>query len=291
MSAENDDFYLPIRYLFNETLIRDLVIFCFLFLLVVTQVWENITLLLFPLVTFGFSIFFRIINVNKWRTKFDNPTIVYNPMGLEKKHANRLTFSALFQLILLFWLGAESLYNPHIIDRYFPYFNWLFVFLYTFGFFWIFIDLWEHTKIEIIFDGIDNPNTKNHESVISYLKIKNFKLILLINFLLFIFFNIINSVVVFTLDKNPFLGVQLNLPGTGSGGSDPIVISFILYFIFIISPLVASISLFVNYRDVNSFNRNDLEKVLKPLSKDTQLIIIENLKILNNKIKDQLNFE
>ena len=116
-------------------------------------------------------------------------------------------------------------------------------------------------------------------------------MILIINFLVFIILNILNSVLVFTLDQNPLFGVQLNLPGTGSGGSDPLVVSFLLYLIFIISPLVASFSLFFNYRDVNSFSKNELEKVLKPLSKDTQIIIIENLKTLNNKIREQLNFE
>lgn len=291
MSEDSDNFYLTIRDLINESLIRDVVIFSFLFLLVITQVWENITLLLFPLITFGFSIFFRIINVNKWRTKFDNPTVVYNPLGLEKKHANRLFFSALFQLILIFWLGAESLYNPHIIDKYFPYFNWLFTFFYTFGFFWIFIDLWEHTKLEIIFGGNEKKDAKTHESVVSYLKIKQFRVILIINFLIFLVLNIINSILILTLDQDLLLGVQLNLPGTGSGGSDPLVVSSLLYIIFIISPLIAGISLLFNYRDVNLFSKKDLDEVLKPLPKDTQMVILENLKVLNNKTRDQLNIE
>ncbi|MBY8989844.1 MAG: hypothetical protein KGD58_03740 [Candidatus Lokiarchaeota archaeon] len=291
MSEDSDKFYLTIRDLINETVIRDIVIFSFLFLLVITQVWENITLLLFPLITLGFSIFFRIININKWRTKFDNPSVVYNPLGLEKRHANRLFFSALFQLILIFWLGAESLYNPHIIDRYFPYFNWLFIFLYTFGFFWIFIDLWENTKLEIIFGGNDKKPIKDHESVISYLKIKHFKLILITNLLIFLVLNIVNSILILTLDQDPLLGVQLNLPGTGSAGSDPLVVSFLLYLIFIISPATAGISLFFNNREVNLFNKKDLDNVLKPLPKDTQMVILENLKVLNNKIRNQLNIE
>ncbi|MFX1278666.1 MAG: hypothetical protein ACFFA3_04565 [Promethearchaeota archaeon] len=289
MSEDNNNLYLPIRDLINETLIRDLVLFFFLFLLVITQVWENITLLVFPLITLSFSIFFRIININKWRTKFDNPSLVYNPFGLEKKHANRLFFSSLFQLILIFWLGAESLYNPHIINRYFYYFNFLFVFIYTFGFLWIFVDIWEHTKIEIIFDKIDNPNTENHESVISYLKIKNFRLIVIINFVIFISLNVLNSIPIFSFD--PKVGIQLNLPGTGSAGSEPLVIGFLLYIILIVSPLIAVISLFLNYRDINSFSSNDLKKTLKPLSNDNQKIILENLKKLNKKIRDQLNIE
>ena len=135
MSEDNNNFYLSIKDLINETLVRDLIIFSFLFLLVITQVWENISLLLFPIITFAFSIFFRIVNTNKWRTEFEERPIIYNPIGLEKKHANRLFFSALFQLILLFLIVSESLYNPHIVDQYFLYFNWLFFFYTLSGFF------------------------------------------------------------------------------------------------------------------------------------------------------------
>jgi len=291
MSEDSDNFYLTIRDLINETLIRDLVIFSFLFLLVITQVWENITLLLFPLVTFAFSIFFRIININKWRTEFENPTIAYNPLGLEKKHANRLFFTALFQLILIFWLGAESLYNPHIIDSYFPYFNGLFIFLYTFGYFWIFIDLWKHSRIDIIFGGIKIKETKTRDSILSYLKIKHFRLIVLVNFSIFIVLNILNFILILTLGQNPLFKVNLNLPGTGSAGSDPLAISSIIYLIFIISPLFACISLILNYREVNDFSRKDLEQILKPLPKGIQIVILENLKALNNKTRDQLNIE
>lgn len=291
MSEDNNNFYLTIKDLFNETLIRDLVIFSFLFLLVITQIWENITLLLFPLVTFAFSIFFRIININKWRTEFKDPIIVYNPLGLEKKHANRLFFTALFQLILIFWLGAESLYNPHIIDGYFLYFNTIFIFLYTFSYFWIFVDLWKHSKIETIFDGLNHKENKALDSILSYLNIKHFRLIVIINFSIFIVLNILNFILILTLNQIPFLKIQLNLPGTGSAGSDPLAISSIIYLIFIISPLFAGISLVLNYREVNNFSRKDLEKILKPLPNDIQIVIIENLKALNNKIRDQLNIE
>lgn len=291
MSEDNNNFYLTIKNLINETLIRDLVIFGFLFILIITQVWEDITLLLFPLVTFAFSIFFRIININKWRTEFENPVIIYNPLGLEKKHANRLYFTAIFQLILIFWLGAESLYNPHIVDNIFPYFNLLFIFLYTFGYFWIFIDLWEHSRIKIIFNGIINKETTNLDSILSYLKIKHFRLIVIINFSIFIILNILNSILILTLDQNPLFTVQLNLPGTGSAGSDPLAISFIFYLIFIISPLFSVISLILNYRKVNDFNSKDLEKILKQFPNNIQIVILENLKALNNKIRDQLNIE
>ena len=287
----NNNFYLSIKDLINETLGRDLIIFSFLFLLVITQVWENISLLLFPLISFAFSVFFRIVNTNKWRTEFEERPIIYNPIGLEKKHANRLFFSALFQLILLFWIGAESLYNPHIVDQYFLYFNLLFIFLYTFGFFWIFIDLWKHSKVEIILSGINKENPKTYDSVISFLKIKNFRLIALINLSVFIALNILNSILTITSNQDPLFRIQLNLPGTGSGGSYPMTTSSLIYFILLISPLFAVISLILTYRDVNNFSKEELDKILEPLPKNIQIIIIEHLKALDKKIKDQLNIE
>ncbi len=287
----NNDFYLSIKDLINEALVRDLIIFSFLFLLVITQVWENISLLLFPLISFAFSVFFRIVNTNKWRTEFEERPIIYNPIGLEKKHANRLFFSALFQLILLFWIGAESLYNPHIVDQYFSYFNGLFIFLYTFGFFWIFVDLWKHSKVEIILSRITRENPKTYDSIVSFLKIKNFRLIALINLFVFIALNILNSILIITSNQDPLFRIQLNLPGTGSGGSDPMTTSSLIYFILLISPLFAVISLILTYRDVNDFSREKLDKVLEPLPKNIQMIIIEHLKALDKKIKAQLNIE
>jgi len=291
MSEDNNNFYLTIKDLINEPLGRDLIIFSFLFLLVITQIWENISLLLYPLITFAFSIFFRIVNTNKWRTEFEERPIIYNPIGLEKKHANRLFFTALFQLILIFWIGAESLYNPHIVDDYFPYFNWLFIFLYTFGFFWIFVDLWKHSKVEIILRGINKDNPKTHDSIVSFLKLKNFRIIALINLFVFIALNLLNSILIITSNQNSLFRIQLNLPGTGSGGSDPMKISSFIYFILFISPLSAVISLIITYRDVNNFSREKLDKLREPLPKNIQIIIIEHLKALDKKIKDQLNIE
>jgi hypothetical protein len=291
MSEDNNNFYISIKDLFNETIIRDLIIFSFLFLLIITQVWEDISLLLFPLITFAFSIFFRIVNTNKWRTEFEKRPIIYNPIGLEKKHANRLFFTALFQLILLFWIGAESLYNPHIVDQYFPYFNGLFIFLYTFGFFWIFVDLWKYSRVEINLNEINKENPKTYNSIVSYLRLKNFKLIAIINFFIFIALNILNFILIISLNQNTIFIIHLNLPGTGSGGSDPMTNSTLIYFILLISPLFAVISLIFTYRDVSNFNKDRLEQILKPLPKNIQIVIIEHLKALDNKIKDQLNIE
>ena len=68
-------------------------------------------------------------------------------------------------------------------------------------------------------------------------------------------------------------------------------ISSLIYFILLISPLSAIISLIITYRDVNNFSKEELDKILKPLPKNSQIIIIGHLKALDKKIKDQLNIE
>ena len=300
MSEDNiDEFFLPIRDLVKESLLRDVLIFTFIFILINTQGWNNIFILLFPLITFGFSLFFKIINTNKWRTEFENTPIIYNPLGLERKHASRLFFSALFQLILIFWLGAESLYNPHLVEGYYLSFSLLFFFCFSFGFFWIFIDLWKYSRIEIIPDEIPKEKTPGYKSnysinrnnVLSFLNVKNLRIISIVNFLGFIILNIINLILTFLLLIDPSLGLPLNLPGTGSMGSEPMKITALFHIVLILSPLLTIVSLILNYRDINKINQDNLDKIIKTLPLNIQIKIIENLKALNNKIRDQLQIE
>ena len=293
------EFFLPIRYLINESLIRDVIIFTFIFILINTQGWDDIFLLIFPLITFGFSLFFRIINTNKWRTEFENSHIIYNPLGLERKHANRLFFSALFQLILVFWIGAESLYHPHLVEGYFIYFSLLFFFLFSFGFFWIFIDLWKYSRIEIISEENLNKLSLAHTSihsingmnVLSFLNINKFRIISILNFLVFIILNIISSLIAILIINNPSLGIPINLPGTGNMGSEPLKISAVFHALLFISPLLTIMSLILTYREVNKISQENLDKIIKTFPQNVQIQIIENFKALNDKIKDQLKIE
>ena len=157
--SENN--YISSRELISESLIRDVILFLFLFLLVLAQDWDNIFLLLFPLIMFSFAVFFKILYTIKNSAKLDNSYIIYNPLGSEKVYSHRLNFCALLQLLLLFWFGAESLYHPQLIGNYFIYFISIFIFLYTFGFNWIFFDLWEYSKIEILTEENSKGNLQN----------------------------------------------------------------------------------------------------------------------------------
>jgi len=295
----NENYFLSFIDIINESLIRDFILFSFLFILVITQVWDSIFLLVFPLITFSFSLFFRVINTNKWRTEFDNSPLIYNPLGLEKKHANRLFFSTLIQLLLLFWIGSESLYHPHLITEYIPYFTILFVFSYTFGFFWIFLDFWKYSKIEIITKSKNLKSSQDIEKkfspdlskVISFLKVKEFMIISIVNLSVFIVLNLVNLISMILIQNNFPLRLELNLPGTRSQGSFPITLPLSFYGFLIISPMLTSIFLIFNYKFINIINIEKLREILEPLPKTIQIKVFENLKTLNKKIEEQLKIE
>ncbi len=276
----------PWKKFISESLIRDIVLFTFLFLLVIAQDWDNILFLLFPLISFSFALFFKIIDTYKSKNIVN---IIYNPLGLEKNHSNRLNFCALLQLILLFWFGAESLYHPQLVDDYYIYFVSIFIFFYTFGFFWIFIDLWKYSRIEIISEGIDHRETQklsnNFELVVSFLKIKHFKIISILSLLVFV---ILNSLNIFFALYTVLPVIKYNLPGTGIEDSDPINISIIIYGTFIAPPICAIIFLYLSYRDINDINQEKLNEVLKDLPQNIRTRITENLKALNKKLNKNL---
>ena len=296
---EKNNHYLSFKEIITESIIRDLVLFTLLFLFVATQNWDNILLVLFPLITFTFSLFFRIISSSKHRTGFQNSYIIYNPLGLEKRNANRLFFSAILQLTLIFWFGAESLYNPHLVEGYLAYFLGFFIFFYTFGFFLIFIDLWKYSKIEIITTKLDDSMTKQNEiefaadlnNVVAFLNLKYYKLISFINIFTFLILNSTNVISLFLIENIPVLGFQLSLPGSGNVELGSISVSYIFYGILVIPPFLSVAIFFLNYKKINLFNFEKLNEILEPLPKNLQIKIVESLKSLNRKMKEKLSME
>jgi len=294
MSEEN---YLTLRKLLNENLLMELILFLLLFFLILTQEWSNILLMILPLISFGFSMVLEMIGVNKWRLQSKDSPIRYNPLGSEKKIASRLYYTSIIQLVLLFWLGAESLYRPQMINFYSLIFISLYVFTYTFGYYWIFIDLWKYAKISIMFNqsDIEGINVdiksikKEYNQVLSDLKLKNFKLISIGSLIVFLALNLINiSFILMQLGGN-FIGIVFVLPGTGVESSGPITIPLFIFVIIILSPLLSIIFLIFSYKDINNINNKTIHKIIAPLPEDVQTTIIKNLKFLNKKFREAMN--
>ncbi|NVM44001.1 MAG: hypothetical protein HWN79_03700 [Candidatus Lokiarchaeota archaeon] len=286
MSENNsNEVFLRVREIINETLLRDVFIFVVFYLFILSQSWTNIFLLLFPIITFSFSFFFRIINSNKHRYILVTDLITYNPLGLERKHANRLNFATLVQLILLFWIGAESFYHPQLIETYDLFFNIFFFLFFTFGFYWIFIDIWKYAKIAISLKKINTNKT------LSFLNIRLFRLISIANLITFLLLNILNIFFGLLIDNNILSGFAYYLPGTGIENSSPLFVS-IMPFIFIwMSPLIASVLFSLIYKDLNSITPADLVRSFKELPEEVRKQLIDNFAKINTKFKHDLDTE
>lgn len=275
--------YLKLREVFNETLLRDLIIFISLYLFIISQNWQNLFLLSFPMISFAFSLFFRIININKNKIYTLNSQLSYNPLGSEKRHANRLNFISLFQLILVFWLGAESIYHPQLINEYNFYFNCLFAFIYAFGFYWMFIDIWKNCNIVVNVSSEDHSTEETNNIILSSLKYRKFKFLTLSNFLLFLILNLMNITLQFLIEVNFMYGIEVYLPGTGIEGSKPLIFAFTIFIILVIFPLISIISLIAAYKDIIRLNKFELIPILKALPEENRLRVINNLKKINTK--------
>ncbi|TFG06725.1 MAG: hypothetical protein EU539_06850 [Promethearchaeota archaeon] len=282
----------------SESFLRDLIIFTLIFILIVAQGWDDVTFLLFPLITFGFSIFFKILDINKSRILLDDTTLLYNPLGSEKIIYHRLFFCTLIQSILLFWFGAESLYHPQLIDDFYMLFIFIYLFFYTFSFYYIFIDVWKYCRIELRLNDSETSisnnyqiDQKNFDNVISFLKMKSFKITSIINLLVFVTLNTLNIIFTILIINNMTLGIKINLPGTGFEGSEPIYVSFFMYFAMIIPPIMAIIFLKKIYNDINDYDTEKLNYLLKSLPKSSQNNILRTISMLNNKLKNKVRME
>ena len=291
--VENDE-YLSIRELFSERTLRDLILFFSLVVFIISQEWESILLLLFPLFTFSYSVFFRLLDENKWRTKFHNSPIVYSPLGSERKHANRFIFSALLLSIFLFWFGAESMYHPQLIENYSLFFLLLFFFIYTFTYFWIFIDLWKYCRIKIEVKKEIGPEVKNIEQyshLFQVLRMNVFKRIIYFSLFTFLALNILNLILTLFLYNGIMSGFNFYLPGTGLEGSEPLTLQFFVYILLIIPPIISVLLLVMVYKDINRIEIDKLKEVINRIPEKLRLILLEQIKILNNKLIQDLDRE
>ena len=181
------------------------------------------------------------------------------------------------------------------MDNYYIYFISLFIFIYTFGFYWIFIDLWKYSRIEILVEGI-NPNenqkiSRDLENIISILKMKNFKIISFINFFVFITLNLLNLLIALLIFYEIMPGVAINLPGTYIENSEPMILPIIIYGIIFISPLITIIFFWLSSRDIKDIDSKKFNTVIGSLSPDVKNQIIDNIQGLNKKLKQKLRLE
>lgn len=280
---------LLLREVLNEALLRDLFLFIILYIFILAQGWGSLLLLLYPIISFSFALFFRIIGTNKKRLIDDNNLVYYNPMGIENKNANRLVFVSQLQLILLFWIGAESIYHPQLIDDFSLYFNIAYFLIYSFGFFWIFIGIWSNCKIVVDLNELEETNLEEKKQVISELKFNRIKFISYLNIFVFVLLNLINAIFILLIDLGINISFTEILPGTGIEDSEPLYLPYSVLLILISFPLIAGILTKVVYDEVSCLSKAEVISKINSLPAEIQTQIIENLKSINRKsLKERL---
>ncbi len=286
---KSDQPQLLLREVLNETILRDVLLFILLYLFMLTQNWDNLLLLLFPIISFSFALFFRIIGTNKHRI-FDKENLIsYNPLGAENKNADRLVFISLLELILLFWIGAESLYHPQLVDDFGFYFSLIYFLLYSFGFFWIFFNIWNKCKIMINLSDLENNDTVDKKLLITELGLNKIKLISYLNISIFITFNLINTILTILVFSGVEIGFPSQLPGTGIEDSQPLFLSYSVWIILIAFPIASIFFLLSIYRDVNSFSEIEFKSKINSLPTEVKEKIIKRLRSINQKLNNFSN--
>jgi len=260
---------LSLREALNEGLIRDTILFLSAFLFVISQEWNNVLLLIFPVICFAFSLFFKIIATNRYRL-IQVSDLSYYPLGSEKRNSSRLFFASMFLLILTLWMGYESYLTPQLIDNFFLSFSILFILIYTFAFLWIFIDIWKYAIIKVKFE--------NKKITFSMLDKKFYLRIIFSEFLIFLILNLLN--LFFTLCANSdFFSI---FPGLKSGEFDLTYLYALYFIILIITPILAIINLTMIYRHLHYHNRKNIKANFETYPEEVQKRILSHL---NQKLK------
>ena len=278
---------LSLREVLNEYLIRDTLVFILFYLFILAQDWDSLLLLFFPIVSFSFALFFRIIGTNKKRLNIKKDLIHYNPIGIESTHADRFVFVSLIQLILLIWIGGESLYHPQLIDNLSFYFIIAFSLIYSLAFFWIFIGIWNYCKFVIDLNKLDQNDYKPDKITISELSFHKIRLISYLNLTLFIILNLLNILFIILALNGLDLDFPYNLPGTGIESSQPLYLPYTILIILFVFPIITIIFLWLIYMDINSFSEIDFKSKISNLPNEMQDQIIENLKTINTKLYEK----
>ncbi len=290
-----DDNYFPLRKFFNEGLLKDLALFSLIFLLVLSQEGQDLLLIVFPLVTFIISLFFRFVGTNK--TKLGQSSeikITYRPLGSELQNANRLFYCTMIQLILLFWIGAESLYRPQLLEPFSLVFMGVYIFAYSFGFYWIFIDLWKCANITLYTKNAIRTNQETSlkekgsevKIFLKTLKVKMFRFMTLGTLLIFCFLNLLNLVFILISIGGNSLGLKISLPGTTAGISSSLIVPYSAIVCLIVSPLVTTIVLISIYKDISAISDDKLNEIISPFPELIQEEIRQKLQSIQNKSRD-----
>ncbi|MHA1339575.1 MAG: hypothetical protein ACTSRZ_05340 [Promethearchaeota archaeon] len=167
MKKEKFSFANTLKILFrDESFVQSFVIMIFMFLLIIFEIWDDYTLILFPLVTFGLFLYVETLRTLNREINSKQKILKVQPFGDYNVMSNRIKFCLYMQLIIVLFIGAESLYHPQLIDNHFIFYVITLGVLYIFGAYYPFYNLGLFSKIELATDiFFSQPIDLNLESL------------------------------------------------------------------------------------------------------------------------------
>lgn len=288
----------------DEKFLRSSLVFLVFYIFILLQKWRSILFLLVPLITYVLFVFFKGIDILKNRTQVQQFNIKFNPIGNEKIIASRLYFCLLLEIIIVFAMGAESLYHPQLIGDYFIYYVIPLILIYIFSMYYPLYDLGFYAKIEIELknelnsgsetefevnssdritdsEDIDSDNENSSmrkKELLTYLNFKKFGsistmtricfVILAIGWLLFQMLTILNF----------FPGIPVYIPGSVIPQGSPLYISYFVYVCIIAVPIIIYIVINRTHSVISGLDFEELKKIISKFPEHQQQKIIRTLK-------------
>jgi len=287
----------------DEDFTHTLIIIFLIIVLILSENWTNFIIFLFPLISFGFMIYFdtiRILNKEMYSKSF----LRLQPLGDYTNISRRFKFCLYLQSILILFTGAESLYHPQLIDNHFIFYIISIGLIFLFNSYYPFYDLAFYSKIELLIDLffnnrndfeiinselkdneknelLNNKNNKiiqdSHKNIIlSRLKIKDFIFIhkiITINFLIMMILWILFSFISYNYSIFYF---SIELPGSHLLEGQPLKITLFIVVIIIEIPILIIFIIKQIFRYLKNINLKELKELIIKLSKP-QKMVLENL--------------
>ncbi|MBN2155688.1 MAG: hypothetical protein JW776_06575 [Candidatus Lokiarchaeota archaeon] len=144
-----------------STLISFSAVFWGFFIGAIFQGWDAISLLFIPLSHYLFFLWLQL----EWilKTPMDHKTYYIHAftLGNSEKISRRYLYCSIFELIIIITMGIESIYHPHLVERYFILYIIPFVIIFLFSPYFTMHDLGKNCMIILKGSKNELPITVN----------------------------------------------------------------------------------------------------------------------------------
>ncbi|MBD3350611.1 MAG: hypothetical protein GF364_03900 [Candidatus Lokiarchaeota archaeon] len=288
-SSQRKDILEIAKIIFRDSsFLREIIVFVAFYIFILLQKWDSLVFISIPLISFGFLCFFNVLRILGTLSEFKDKVVKYRPFGNLKVISDRIYFCMSLELIIVFVIGAESLYHPQLIDNHFVFYVLILISIYIFTMYYVLHDIGMYSKLELLINEAEivEDTNKHHQTgddisskakLLSYLKLDQFRRFYKFITLSFI---IIESIWVlfWILSYFDLLNITLSLPGSSLMEGSPISTSFVIYVIIGLIPSIIVYFLYNNYSIIKRIQIDKCKQYLTGLNKIERERILRMIK-------------